>query len=162
MNKASKFQKFVTNRFLFRLYLFKILPMAFLAGIRVKEFSAEKTILTIRFSWLTQNPFRSIYFACLAMAAEISTGLLVMNGIYKSTPSISMLVIKNQSFFLKKAVGKISFTCLDGKQIAKAIQQAKQNEEGAVIDVKSIGVDEAGDIVAEFIFTWSLKAKNIS
>ena len=159
MNENSKFQKFITNNFLFRLYLLKVLPMAFLAGIRVKEFSAEKAILTIRFSWLTQNPFRSIYFACLAMAAEISTGLLVMNGIYKSSPPISMLVIKNQSFFLKKAVGKISFTCMDGQQIAEAIQQAKQNEEGSVIDVKSVGIDEAGDTVAEFIFTWSLKAK---
>ena len=159
MNESSKFQKFINNTFLFRLYLLKVLPMAFLAGIRVKEFSIEKAILTIKFSWLTQNPFRSIYFACLAMAAEISTGLLIMNGIYKSTPAISMLVIKNQSFFFKKAVGKISFTCLDGIQIAEAIQKAKQSEEGVVIDVKSIGVDEAGDIVAEFIFTWSLKAK---
>jgi len=160
MNKVSKFQKFITNNFLFRLYLLKVLPMAFLAGIRVKEFSVEKAILTIKFSWLTQNPFRSIYFACLAMAAEISTGLLVMNGIYKSTPAISMLVIKNQSFFLKKAVGKISFTCLDGKLITESIQKAKQCEEGATIDVKSVGVDEAGDTIAEFIFTWSLKTKS--
>ena len=160
MNENFKFQNFINNNFLFRLYLLKVLPMAFLAGIRVKEFSVEKSALTIKFSWLTQNPFRSIYFACLAMAAEISTGLLVMNGIYKSTPAISMLVIKNQSFFLKKAVGKISFTCLDGRLISEAIQKAKQNEEGSVINVKSIGVDEAGDTVAEFIFTWSLKARS--
>ena len=162
MNENSKFQKFIKNNFLFRLYLLKVLPMAFLAGIRVKEFSIEKAVLTIKFSWLTQNPFRSIYFACLVMAAEISTGLLVMNGIYKSSPPISMLVIKNQSFFLKKAVGKISFTCADGKQISEAIQKAKQTEEGIVIDVKSIGIDEAGETVAEFIFTWSLKVKNKS
>ncbi len=136
--------------------------MAFLAGIRVKEFSDEKSILTIKFSWLTQNPFRSIYFACLAMAAEISTGLLVMNGIYKSSPAISMLVIKNQSVFLKKAVGKISFTCPDGKLIAEAVQKTKQSPEGVAVDLKSVGVDEAGDTVAEFIFTWSLKAKNKS
>ncbi|MEO6883617.1 MAG: DUF4442 domain-containing protein [Bacteroidia bacterium] len=142
------------------MYLLKSLPMAYLAGIRVKEFSAEKTILSIQFSWLTQNPFRSIYFACLAMAAEISTGLLVMNGIYNSSPKISMLVTKNQSSFFKKAVGKISFTCSDGKLISEAIQQAKQNESGITIDVKSVGVDEAGDTVAEFFFTWSLKAKN--
>lgn len=155
----TKFQKFANNNFLFRLYLLKVLPMAFLAGIRVKEFSKEKSILTIKFSWLTQNPFRSIYFACLAMAAEISTGLLVMNGIYESNPPISMLVVKNQSFFFKKAVGKISFTCLEGKIISDAIETAKRSAEGVVVEVKSIGIDEAGDAVAEFIFTWSLKAK---
>lgn len=155
----SKFQKFANNNFLFRLYLLKVLPMAFLAGIRVKEFSVEKATITIKFSWLTQNPFRSIYFACLAMAAEISTGLLVMNGIYKSSPAISMLVVKNQATFFKKAVGKISFTCLDGKIISDAIETAKKNTEGVIIEVKSIGVDESGDAVAEFIFTWSVKAK---
>ncbi len=160
MKEVSKFQKLASSNFLFRLYMLKVLPMAFLAGIRVKEFSPEKSILTIKFSWLTQNPFRSIYFACLAMAAEISTGLLVMNGIYNSKPSISMLVTKNQSVFLKKAVGKISFTCNGGKIIAEAIQKARQQEEGSVIDVKSVGVDEAGDTVAEFTFTWSLKAKS--
>ena len=156
---TSKFQKFANNNFLFRLYMLKVLPMAFLAGIRVKEFSEERSILTIKFSWLTQNPFRSIYFACLAMAAEISTGLLVMNGIYESKPAISMLVVKNQATFFKKAVGKISFTCMDGKMIANAIETAKNSSEGVVVEVRSIGVDEAGDNVAEFIFTWSLKSK---
>jgi len=159
MDTNSKFLKIIGNNFLFRLYLLQALPMAFLAGIRVKEFTTGKAVITISFSWLTKNPFRSIYFACLAMAAEISTGLLVMNGIYKSTPEISMLVIKNQSSFFKKAVGKILFTCSDGTKIAEAIQKAKQNEEGVVIDVKSVGVDEAGETVAEFIFTWSLKEK---
>src|ERR1019366_7194711 len=99
MNENSKFQKFIKNNFLFRLYLLKVLPMAFLAGIRVKEFSIEKAVLTIKFSWLTQNPFRSIYFACLVMAAEISTGLLVMNGVYNSKPAISMLIVKNHATY---------------------------------------------------------------
>jgi len=155
----SKFQKFANSNFLFRLYLLKVLPMAFLAGIRVKEFSVEKATINIKFSWLTQNPFRSIYFACLAMAAEISTGLLVMNGIYKSNPVISMLVVKNQSFFFKKAVGKISFTCSEGNLISEAIEKAKHSSEGVIVEVKSIGIDEVGDTVAEFIFTWSVKAK---
>ena len=159
MNEVSKFQKFANNGFLFRLYLLKVLPMAFLAGIRVKEFSPECSKLTIKFSWLTQNPFRSIYFACLAMAAEISTGLLVMNGIYKSSPAVSMLVIKNQSVFLKKAVGKITFTCNEGAEITRAIEATKKSTEGVVVEVRSVGIDEAGDTVAEFIFTWSLKAK---
>ena len=159
MSNDSKFKKLTNNNFLFRLYLLKALPMAFLAGVQVKEFSTEKTEITIKFSWLNQNPFHSIYFACLAMAAETSTGLLIMNGIYKSSPAISMLIIKNQSFFFKKAIGKISFTCVDGKEISEAIEKTKQDTNGVVIDVKSTGIDEAGDTVAEFIFTWSLKAK---
>ena len=156
----SKFQKLVNNRFLFRLYLLKSLPMAFVAGVRVKELSDEKAITTIKFGWLTQNPFRSMYFACQAMAAEMSTGLLVMNAIYNSSPAISMLIIKNQVIYYKKAIGKISFTCTDGSHIDELISKTKQTGEGITADLKSIGTDESGAIVAEFIFTWSLKAKS--
>ena len=156
---ASKFQKLVNNSFLFRLYLLKSLPMAFIAGIRVKELSDEKAITVIKYGWLTQNPFRSMYFACQAMAAEMSTGLLVMNHTYNSTPGISMLIVKNQAVYFKKAVGKITFTCTEGELISKIIAIAKESGEGVTTDLRSIGIDEAGETVAEFLFTWSLKAK---
>ena len=155
----TKFQSLVNNSFLFRIYLLKSLPMAFIAGVRVKELSDAKAITTVKFGWLTQNPFRSMYFACQAMAAEMSTGLLVMNAIYNSTPAVSMLIVKNQTTYLKKAVGKITFTCNDGNHIAEIITKVKQGGEGITTDLKSIGIDEQGDTVAEFIFTWSLKAK---
>ncbi|MCX6295667.1 MAG: DUF4442 domain-containing protein [Bacteroidetes bacterium] len=155
----SKFQKLVNNSFLFRLYLLKSLPMAFVAGIRVKELSDSKAITTIKFGWLTQNPFRSMYFACQAMAAEMSTGILVMNAINNSSSAISMLIIKNKANYFKKAVGKITFICADGELVSELIIKAKQSDEGVITDMKSIGIDESGDTVAEFIFTWSLKRK---
>jgi hypothetical protein len=155
----SKFQNLVNNSFLFRIYLLKSLPMAFIAGVRVKELSADKAITTIKFGWLTQNPFRSMYFACQAMAAEMSTGLLVMNAIYNSSPAVSMLIIQNKASFLKKAVGKITFTCADGNHINEIIRKVKQGGEGVTTDLIAVGKDESGDIVAEFTFTWSLKAK---
>lgn len=155
----SKFQNLVNNSFLFRIYLLKSLPMAFIAGVRVKELSVDKAITTIKFGWLTQNPFRSMYFACQAMAAEMSTGLLVMNAIYNSSPAVSMLIIQNKASFLKKAVGKITFTCADGNHINEIISKVKQGGEGVTTDLIAVGKDESGDIVAEFTFTWSLKAK---
>ncbi len=156
---TNKFQKLVNNPFLFRLYLLKKLPLGFIAGLRVKELSDEKAIVTIKYGWLTQNPFRSMYFACLSMAAEMSTGILALNGVYDSEPPVSMLIIKNQAVYLKKAVGNITFTCSEGKLLNEAINKAKISGEGVEIDAKAIGKDEEGDIVAEFVFTWSLKAK---
>jgi hypothetical protein len=158
--EESKFQKLVNNPFLFRLYLLKKLPLAYIAGIRVEELNAEKAITTVKFSWLTQNPFRSIYFACLAMAAEMSTGLLVINGVFNSIPAVSMLIVKNQAVYNKKAIGKITFICANGKIVNDAVIKAKASGESVEIETTSIGKDEAGDIVAEFIFTWSMKAKS--
>ncbi|MCW3083867.1 MAG: thioesterase [Bacteroidetes bacterium] len=157
--KPTKFQKLVTNSFLFRLFMLRKLPMVYIAGIRVKELSAERSITTIRYKWLTQNPFNSMYFACQSMAAELSTGLLVMNGVYGSQPPVSMLVIKNASVYHKKAVGKITFTCNDGNHIAKMIEQAKQSTDGVMMELTSVGKDEKGEVVSESVFTWSLKAK---
>jgi hypothetical protein len=155
----SKFQKLVNNRFLFRLYLLQRLPLAFIAGIKVKKLDNELSITTVKYKWLTQNPFRSMYFACLAMAAEMSTGLLIINGTYRSNPAISMLIISNQATYHKKAVGKITFTCSDGKYIAETVEKAKQTKEAYVVALRSVGVDETGDKVAEFVFSWSMKAK---
>src|ERR1043165_7481237 len=113
---SNKFQKLVNSSFLFRLYLLKSLPMAFIAGIRVTELSDERAVTTIRHKWLNQNPFRSMYLACQSMAAEMSTGLLVLNYIYGSSPAVSMLIVRNEAQYFKKAVGKITFTCQEGKK----------------------------------------------
>jgi hypothetical protein len=156
---TTKLQKLVNNRFLFRLFLLKNLPMAFIAGIRVKELTDEKAITSVNFGWLTQNPFRSMYFACEAMAAEMSTGLLLMNGTYNSSPPVSMLVRENKAVYYKKAVGQITFTCNDGRLIEEIIAKAKQSGESATVVTKSFGIDEFGDKVAEFTFTWSVKVK---
>lgn len=157
---STKFQKLVNNSFLFRLFLLKSLPMAFLAGVHVKSLDDNAASATVRYGWRTQNPFRSMYFACQAMAAELTTGLLVMNGIYRSDPPVSMLIIKNVAVYYKKARGKITFTCSDGEHIRNMISYAKQSGESVQMDLKSAGTNEKGEIVSEFIFTWSLKAKH--
>ena len=156
----TKFQKLITNPFLFRIYLLKKLPLAYIAGLRVKELTDERAVITVKYGWLTQNPFRSMYFACLSMAAEMSTGVLVLNGIYNSKPPVSMLIVINQAFYHKKAIGNITFTCSDGNLINSFINKAKVSGESVLVDTTSIGKDETGEIVAEFTFTWSMKAKN--
>jgi hypothetical protein len=156
---VSKFQKLANNGFLFRLFLLQRLPLAFIAGIKVKTLDDEEAVTMVKYKWLTQNPFRSMYFACLAMAAEMSTGLLIINGTYESNPAISMLVISNQASYHKKAVGKITFTCSDGKYIAEMVEKAKQTKEAVVVELRSVGIDGSGDKVAEFVFSWSMKAK---
>jgi hypothetical protein len=160
MNMENQFQKLVNKKFLFRLYLLQKLPMAFIAGIRVKQLDLNTGTTVIKYGWLTQNPFRSMYFACQSMAAEMSTGLLVLNHVYKSEPPVSMLIVKNSAEYHKKAVGTIIFHCKEGGLIREAINKTKETGEGQIIELRSTGTDEAGDIVAEFIFTWSLKVKS--
>ncbi|MCW3106934.1 MAG: hypothetical protein JWQ09_1440 [Segetibacter sp.] len=141
------------------MFLLTKLPAAFLAGLQLKKLTAEEAVVSVRHKWLNQNPFGSLYFAVLSMAAEATTGILSMSALYKRKPPVSMLIVKNEGFFYKKATGKIIFTCTDGKNILKAVEQSVQTGEGTIVTCNSKGINEAGELVAEFNFTWSFKAK---
>jgi hypothetical protein len=141
------------------MYLLFKLPAAFFSGIKVKESNEEKCITSVTYKWLTQNPFRSIYFASLAMAAEMSTGAIALSNVYKRKPSISMLVTRMEATYFKKATGTIFFTCEQGKEIALIIDEAVETGEGKSIVAKSTGKNKSGEIVAEFLFGWSFKTK---
>ncbi|WP_294824313.1 DUF4442 domain-containing protein [uncultured Flavobacterium sp.] len=140
-------------------FLFFKLPSAFWSGVRVKEVSTMNCVATVRYRWINQNPFNSIYFAVQAMAAELTTGALVMYHIKKSGKKISMLVAKNKGNFSKKARGRIFFTCNDGHLIEDAIQKAIATGNGQTFWMKSIGKDQQGDQVSEMEFEWSIKLK---
>ncbi|WP_158962804.1 DUF4442 domain-containing protein [Myroides fluvii] len=140
-------------------FLFFKLPSAYWTGVRLSSISATTATTTVRHKWVNQNPFRSMYFAVQAMAAELSTGALVMKKIQERGARISMLVAQNNSVFVKKATGKISFTCVDGQLLDEAIQKAIDTNEGVTIWMKSTGIDEKGDEVSVFNFEWTLKVR---
>jgi len=141
-------------------FLFFKLPSAFLCGVRVKQIDTTKCEVTVKHRWINQNPFNSMYFAVQAMAAELSTGALVMNHIQISGKKISMLVANNKSTFTKKATGRITFVCNDGSLAEKTIQDAIASGEGQTFWMKSIGTNEKGEKVSEMDFEWSVRMKS--
>lgn len=142
-------------------FLFFKLPSAYFCGVRVKQIDGDTCEVSVKHRWINQNPFNSMYFAVQAMAAELSTGALVINQIQESGKLISMLVANNKSNFTKKATGRITFKCVDGKIAKYAIQDAIQSGQGQVFWMKSIGINENGDQVSEFDFEWSVKMKAV-
>lgn len=134
--------------------------MGFISGLKVVELNEAKAGVAVQFKWLNQNPFRSIYFAVLSMAAELSTGVLAFAQVYQRKPAVSMLVVKLNAEFYKKAVGKITFTCTDGALIDAAVEETIATKEGTIVECTSIGVNEQNEVVAKFILTWSFKAKS--
>ena len=140
-------------------FLFFKLPSAFWGGVRVKKISTVECVAAVKHRWFNQNPFNSMYFAVQAMAAELTTGALVMYHIKLSGNKMSMLVASNKSTFTKKARGKISFSCNQGKLVEEIIAQAIATGEGQTVWLDSVGVDQKGDVVSQFSFQWTLKVK---
>lgn len=156
---VQSFIKLIRHPLLSRLYLLRHLPSAYFSGVRIKDASMEKSVITVPYTWFSRNPFRSTYFACLAMAAEMSTGILSMMHVYKRNPAVSMLVVEMKGEFYKKAKGLTTFVCKDGIAIRDAIETAVATGEANHITIGSIGTNAEGEVVAEFIFTWSFKPK---
>ena len=140
-------------------FLFFKIPAAFWCGVRVKDISAASCIVSVKHKWFNQNPFNSMYFAVQAMAAELSTGVLVMYHIHNSNKKVSMLVTGNSATFTKKARGRITFTCNEGAVVQDAIAAAIATGQGQVFRLHSTGMDEAGDKVSLMEFEWSVKVK---
>lgn len=140
-------------------FLFFKLPSAFWCGVRVKSIEANRCVVTVKHRWMNQNPFNSMYFAVQAMAAELTTGALVMFQIKKSGQKISMLVANNKGNFSKKATGIITFVCNEGNLIEQAIQKTIETGEGQTFWMKSIGTNEKGEQVSEMDFEWSVRLK---
>jgi hypothetical protein len=140
-------------------YLMVKLPSAWLCGVRVKKINTETCEVGVKHRWINQNPFNSMYFAVQAMAAELSTGALVMSQIKESGERISMLVARNKASFNKKATGKIRFICKDGHKITDAMENTLSTGEGQTFWMKSTGYNEEGVEVSVFEFEWTIKKK---
>ncbi|MCW3125894.1 MAG: hypothetical protein JWO03_1552 [Bacteroidetes bacterium] len=158
--ESEKYRGLVNSKFLFNMFLLKSLPMGFLAGLRVKEFTPDKCSISVPFKWLNQNPFRSTYFAVLSMAAEMSSGMIAMMHTHNAKPSISMLVTNVEGEFVKKATGLTVFTCEDGGPMQQTIEECVTTGEGRTYVCTSTGRNNNGEVVAKFRVTWSFKARS--
>ena len=134
-------------------------PLAYLGGVRVRVITDTEVVVSIKYRWMNQNPFKSMFWAAQGMAAEMPTGVLVMKAIDDSKRKVSMLVTKQEAEFFKKATGKILFSCKGGNEIREAIQKSIATGEGQVIVLTSEGKNKEGVVVSRFQFHWSLRVK---
>ncbi len=141
------------------LFLLFKLPSAFLTGVRTKSIDAQKCVVVVKHRWINQNPFKSMFWAVQGMAAELSTGALIMMKIQALNKNVSMLVIRNNASFNKKAKGLITFSCDQGNLVDEALEKALATGDGQTLVLTSKGIDLSGDEVSSFDFEWSLKVK---
>ncbi|MGJ8592591.1 MAG: DUF4442 domain-containing protein [Aquaticitalea sp.] len=136
------------------------LPSAYFCGVRAKILEVDRCVVTVKHRWFNQNPFNSMFWAVQGMAAELTTGAIVMSKIRSSGKKISMLVANNNASFTKKATGRIIFECVDGHLVDEAIEKAISTGEGQTVWMKSVGKNSEGMEVSTFNFEWTLKVRS--
>jgi hypothetical protein len=154
---ALSYQKRMKNPFIFWFAMLFKLPTAIFWRLKMVHLDSQKCHVSIPYFWRSQNPFKSIYFAALAGAAELSTGALCQLAL-AGKGSFSMLVVDFRAEYSKKANTKILFTCEQGAELFSLIDTLKPGETNQ-LTMLSIGKNKSGEEVARFFITWSFKRK---
>ncbi len=160
MGKQKDFRKLANNSLLLKLFFLRKMPMGILSGMKVTALDENHCSVSVPYNYLTKNPFRSTYFAVQSMAAELSSGAMAISEVMQAPRPVSMLVLDMKASFTKKARSKVIFTCENGLEIAEAVKNALITGTGQTVVITSKGIDDQGDTVSEFQFTWTFKAKN--
>ncbi len=156
----NSFFRTISNPLKFRLFLARKLPAALFSGVRLVRADADACEVSVPYKWTSRNPFRSTYFACLSMAAEMSTGVLAMAQVLHREQRVSLLVIAVEGKFYKKATGTTTFICKEGALIREAVERSVGEGQPQTARVHSTGYNSDGDVIAEFWITWTFKVKS--
>lgn len=159
-DRADKLRHRVLSPFGFRIFLWRQLPLAAFAGLRLRSLDEGGCTVILPGGWRTQNPFRSTYFAAQAMAAEMSTGAPALVLVQGSEAKVSLLVTNVHARYTKKIVGESQFTFREVGEMADTIERAAQTGEPATYVARSVGRNASGEIASEFEVTWSFKRRD--
>ena len=156
--EALSYQKKMCNPLVFWFAMLIKLPTAVFWRLKMVHLDREKCLVSIPYFWRSQNPFKSIYFAALAGAAELSTGALCQLAL-AGKGAFSMLVVDFRAEFRKKASTKTTFTCEQGAEVFDLVASLNPGESKQITMV-SYGKNTSGEDVAQFFITWSFKRKS--
>jgi len=143
----------------FRAFTWASMPSAAFVGLRVEQADMTKCVTSIPGGWRSQNPFKTMYWAAQGMAAELATGVHPFAISRSCEGGLRMFVVGTEAKFVKRAKGKIRFTCEDVSKARSAIEEALSTGEGVDLEMNVVGQDSTGDVVSNWVFKWNFRAK---
>ena len=158
--KLEKEYKSLRGRTKFRIFTALSMPAAWFSGIRMDKIDHETCTTSLPGGWRSQNPFKTMYWAVQGMGAELATGAAPFAISRSMDERLRMFVVGTEAKFVKRAKGRITFTCNDVAKARVAIEESLNTGEAVEIDLTSQGKDSEGEIVSEWVFKWNLFVTN--
>ena len=152
----------ITNWFWFKVYGLSQLPLSLFTGIKITELNDKKCTTKVKYKWLNKNPFRSTYWAVLAMAAELTTGSDAVLATIGKKEKVSTILVSTKADFFKKATSVSMFVCEDWLVFESAVNKAIKTNLPQKATGKAIGLNSSSENIAYFEFTWSFKVNEPS
>jgi hypothetical protein len=144
---------------LFPVFLLWKLPLAWLAGLRITYLDSRGCEIRMRHSFWNKNPFGSMYFAAMAMGAEMSTGLPAYTHLRRRRQSVSLLLSGMEAVYHKKAVGLIHFRFEGMKSLLDSLETLQKSGDTCTALLVSQCFNKQKQLMAEFRFTWTFRQR---
>jgi hypothetical protein len=144
----------------FRAYLWRNLPLAACAGLRLESLDDAACTVSLPGGWRTQNPFASTYFAAQTMAAEMATGAPAMVLVQGAPASVSMLLREIRAVFTRKIQGRSRYTFAQVAEMQAVVERAAASGESESYTARAVGHTMDGTVASEFEVTWSFKRRS--
>lgn len=141
---------------MFLLGFFKI-PMMHFVRPQLLEIDEEKVKLKIRLRRRTKNHLNSMYFAALAVGADVAGGIQVFYFAEKHNKKVSFAFKGMNAQFLKRAETDTIFESNQGHVVAAAVKKSMETGERINDTIEVIAKNTNGEIVATFEMGISLK-----
>lgn len=103
-------------------------PLILYCMPKVHKLDENGCDLSIPLSWRTRNHYKSMYFGTLAIGADCTAGLVVIN-LTRDIEGMGLLFKDFKADFHKRAMGDVMFKCHDGPQVQRMIKRAVQTGE---------------------------------
>jgi hypothetical protein len=158
--EAERLRRRVLHPLGFRLYLLTKLPLAAVAGLRLRRLDDQACTVYLPGGWRTRNPFGSTYFAAQAMAAEMSTGAPALVLTRAAPASVALILTGLAATFTKRVQGGALFTFEDVAGLRATIEEVASRGGTATYTGRSTGRTADGAVAAEFDVTWSFKRRD--
>lgn len=155
----SQLAKKLRSPWLLRLWMLRRLPMGLIAGMYIRHLDQGGCEVILRDRWWIRNPFGSVFWAVMGMAAELSTGAWLYANASKS--GIQFILVGMNGQFFKKARGKSYYFCQPGPEVHDIIERALSADDTKIVLFPVKAKNEAGDILAEFQFEWQLRKPKV-
>ncbi len=152
---SPKLAKTLTTTWKLRLWMLRRLTMGLLTGMIIVELNEEGCKVMLKDRWWIRNPFRSVYWAVMSMAGEMSTGALLYA--YASGDKVQFILVEMRAKFYKKLRGKSFYFCRAGKLIQQELTELQNTSDTRMVILPALALNESGETVAEFEFFWQLR-----
>ena len=147
--------KKLTNPLQLRLWMLAKLPMGLLSGMYVDSLDENQCVVVLKDRRWIRNPFGSVFWAVMGMAAELSTGALVYA--YASGSDVKFILTGMEAKFFKKAKGKSYYFCGAGLDVLRSFELSINHNDACIVILPVTAKDEAGQVLATFSFQWQLR-----